>query len=554
MDEKDITNDLLKEYLTDNPVEELNYLVIHPNTNQTENSNLLNRNISLTENSTKLPKVEHAYKEDVPAIPEKLEGKQIDHDTNQAKDSSTIPKSEKNDVEDIAPNHVSPKQQINQDTDDQTKNSSNISEEERNYKEDKDILSMKIRDHLEAAKKAFEEECQKKNNDVAIKAKPIAFCLPEGSSNTNKAAKKAFEDESQEKNNDVAIKAEPIAFCLPEGSSNANKAAKKAVEDESQEKNNDVAIKAEPIAFCLLEGSSNANKAAKKAVEDESQEKNNDVAIKAEPIAFCLPEGSSNANKAAKKAVEDVSQEKNNDVAIKAEPIAFCLPEGSSNANKVYSFEKKKQKKKQPSISWGIKPVSFFSDIPTDIMANLQGLEKWLMNQEEMEATMEHKLPVQLSMARRLQGWTMELKQRTSDVKKFDAYYFHQDLKVRFRSVIQVINFVLHNSLWKPVKGELPSKRKGLVSYAPPESSQKKRKITKAEEIEVQEFLAEAFDNLQNGRWDPAYGGTLHSGREGDCSHAKSKDDAGGNGDDMDGDGVDDGSTADSGGKGETMK
>ncbi|CAL1399760.1 unnamed protein product [Linum trigynum] len=333
MDEKDITDDLLKEYLIDIPVEELNHLMLHENTNQMENSDLLNRNTSQTENSAKLPEVEHTYEEDIPAIPDKVDGKHIDHDTDQAKNSFTIPEQEKNNAEDVATDHVSPKQQINLDTKDPTI----LPEVERNYKEDVAILSLKIKDYIKAAKKAFQRESQKKNIGVAIEA----------------------------------------------------------------------------------------------------------------------------------------------------EPIAFRSPEGSSNDDKAYPLEKKK--KKQPAISCGKKPVPISSDIPADIMANLHGLEKWMMNREEMRVMMEHKHPVQLSMARRLQGWTMELKQRASNLNTFDAYYSHQDFNVTFRSVTEVITFVLYNFVRKQVKDEPPSKRKALVNSAA-EPSRKKRKITRAEEIEVQKF------------------------------------------------------------------
>ncbi|CAI0439052.1 unnamed protein product [Linum tenue] len=192
---------------------------------------------------------------------------------------------------------------------------------------------------------------------------------------------------------------------------------------------------------------------------------------------------------------------------IAAEPIASSLPEGSSNDNMPYRIEKREQeqaaaessgekrKKKQPAILCGNYPMSL--GLPEEFMANLQAFEKWLLNQEVDEDLIERIHPIRLPMARRVEGWIMELKKRVES-KLFDAYFRHKESGLKFRSAREVSKYLLYNAgpkLTNDDSSSLQGKRGRPSIDHTPEPNPKKRKITMAEEKEVQVGTS---NNLQN--------------------------------------------------------
>ncbi|CAN1744502.1 hypothetical protein LINPERHAP1_LOCUS2161 [Linum perenne] len=142
-------------------------------------------------------------------------------------------------------------------------------------------------------------------------------------------------------------------------------------------------------------------------------------------------------------------------------------------------------------------------------MVNLPKIEEWLQNKKLTkmveEAGDQHG---RLSLAQRLQGWSIETRRRIS-TGAYDMYFYQQETDVTFRSIDEVLRFILYNGVPKVINDVLPAKRKQSIHLLEPTSRKKERnetqenmeaanKFTYTDKKEVEDFLKEAFDNLIN--------------------------------------------------------
>ncbi|CAN1254952.1 hypothetical protein LINPERPRIM_LOCUS8824 [Linum perenne] len=149
-------------------------------------------------------------------------------------------------------------------------------------------------------------------------------------------------------------------------------------------------------------------------------------------------------------------------------------------------------------VSSGIHPLSL--DVPQEFMANLPMIEEWMQNQELTKMVAEASdQDGRLSLAQRLQGWSIELRRRISN-GVYDGYFYHEDRNVTFRSIDEVLRFILYDGVPKAINDALLAKRKQSVSLLESTSGKKKRNETQEYmgKKEVEDFLKEAFDNLIN--------------------------------------------------------
>ncbi|CAN1254956.1 hypothetical protein LINPERPRIM_LOCUS8828, partial [Linum perenne] len=74
-------------------------------------------------------------------------------------------------------------------------------------------------------------------------------------------------------------------------------------------------------------------------------------------------------------------------------------------------------------------------------------IEEWMQNQEltKMVADASDQ-DGRLSLAQRLQGWSIELRRRISN-GVYDAYFYHEDKNVTFRSIDEVLRFILYDGV-----------------------------------------------------------------------------------------------------------
>ncbi|CAN1177858.1 hypothetical protein LINPERHAP2_LOCUS33349, partial [Linum perenne] len=161
----------------------------------------------------------------------------------------------------------------------------------------------------------------------------------------------------------------------------------------------------------------------------------------------------------------------------------------------------------QSCLSSGAHPLSL--DIPQEFMANLPKIEEWLKNQDLTKMVEEASDQYgHLSSAQRLQGWSIEMRRRISNVV-YDAYFYHQDTNATFRSINEVLRFILPNGVSKVINDVLPAKRKQSIYLLEPISRKKARNETQEnmeavnnftfmDKKEVEDFFEKAFDNLIN--------------------------------------------------------
>ncbi|KAA8518906.1 hypothetical protein F0562_016320 [Nyssa sinensis] len=101
-----------------------------------------------------------------------------------------------------------------------------------------------------------------------------------------------------------------------------------------------------------------------------------------------------------------------------------------------------------------------------------------------------------LSLFERLEGWTIEKRQR--DNKRFDKYYYHGMSNRMFRSFAEVVRFIIY--------GLYPQKPQHLNNKEPhealwvngPESLQRTSLKRKRATQTVEEMLEKAYENMQN--------------------------------------------------------
>ncbi|CAN1165298.1 hypothetical protein LINPERPRIM_LOCUS33664, partial [Linum perenne] len=115
-------------------------------------------------------------------------------------------------------------------------------------------------------------------------------------------------------------------------------------------------------------------------------------------------------------------------------------------------------------------------DIPREIMDTLPKVQENLdLTKMAAEGSDSHN---RLSLAQKLNGWKIELKRRTSNVDTYDAYFYHQDTNVKFRSTNEAIKFILYNEVPKNPKEVPPTKRKRPHYLVEPSTTTKERNKT----------------------------------------------------------------------------
>ncbi|CAL1385381.1 unnamed protein product [Linum trigynum] len=475
-----------------------------------------------TENSPKPPEVEHIHRED------------INQDINPTKDSSTIPELEHNYVDDAAID-LRNENIVNQDMG-QTKKSLETPELEHNYKEEvatpsKNLKQLvKINQDMDQTKNSLDiprkqhkykkdAATQPRNHKQQLKVKTrqvmiehaksyiMRFLYTENPNQTKNPAVLLHQNTNQKENSSKLPKVEH------------NHAEDLIKQDTDQTKDSSAipklelnhveAVATDPRSANIVDLTADSPKQTNQntaQAEDSSAipavEHNYREAVKA------LPKNLHNHFKKLKEEFKEAWLLKSSGGnVIAAESIACSLPEGSSNDNMPHRIGKREQKqaaavspgekrkKKQPAILCGDYTMSL--GLPEEFMANLQDFEKWLLNQEVDEELIDRIHPIQMPMARRVEGWIMELKKRVNS-KLFDSYFRHEESGLKFRSAPEVSKYLLYNAgpkLNNDGSSSLPKKRGRPSIDHTPEPNPKKQKITMAEEKEVQVGTS---NNLQN--------------------------------------------------------
>ncbi|CAN1254841.1 hypothetical protein LINPERPRIM_LOCUS8781 [Linum perenne] len=136
-------------------------------------------------------------------------------------------------------------------------------------------------------------------------------------------------------------------------------------------------------------------------------------------------------------------------------------------------------------------------------------LFSWLQNQDLTKMVEEASDQYgHLSLAQRLQGCSIEMRRQISN-GVYDAYFYHQDTNATFRSINEVLRFILPNGVSKVINDVLPAKRRQSIYLREPISRKDARNETQEnmealniftfmDKKEVEDFLKEAFDNLIN--------------------------------------------------------
>ncbi|KAI8016616.1 hypothetical protein LOK49_LG05G00483 [Camellia lanceoleosa] len=125
---------------------------------------------------------------------------------------------------------------------------------------------------------------------------------------------------------------------------------------------------------------------------------------------------------------------------------------------------------------------------------------------------MDEKAPVvldveHLTVYERLKGWHIEIRHR-DNYKRHDKYFYHQKSKGKFRSFIEVENYIIQGHFPQKSQQKLKKRKEPLaltlVHESSKEASCKKKKtsqsskITKKHKKFVEKYLAKAWYNFLN--------------------------------------------------------